>query len=44
MVKLILSLHPEKYPKSKFKEVIKSNSAGYLSEVNTYELGIAGHN
>ena len=34
-------LHPEKYPKSKFKEVIKSNSAGYLSEVNTYELGMA---
>lgn len=34
-------LHPEKYPKSKFKEVIKSNTAGYLSEVNTYELGMA---
>jgi len=34
-------LHPEKYPKSKFKEVIKSNFAGYLSEVNTYELGMA---
>ncbi len=33
--------NPEKYPKSKFKEVIKSNSAGYLSEVNTYELGMA---
>lgn len=34
-------LNPEKYPKSKFKEVIKSYSAGYLSEVNTYELGMA---
>jgi pyrimidine-nucleoside phosphorylase len=34
-------LHPEKYPKSKFKEVIKSKSAGYLSKVNTYELGMA---
>jgi pyrimidine-nucleoside phosphorylase len=34
-------LHPGKYPKSKFKEVIKSNSAGYLSEVNTYELGMS---
>jgi pyrimidine-nucleoside phosphorylase len=34
-------LHSEKYPKSKFKEVIKANSAGYLSEVNTYELGMA---
>jgi len=34
-------LHPEKYPKSKFNEIIKSNSSGYLSEVNTYELGMA---
>ena len=34
-------LHPEKYPKSKFKEIIKSSSAGYLYEVNTYELGMA---
>jgi len=34
-------LHPENYPKSKFKEIIKSTSAGYLSEVNTYELGMA---
>jgi pyrimidine-nucleoside phosphorylase len=34
-------LRPEKYPKSKIKEVIKSSSAGYLSEVNTYELGMA---
>ncbi len=34
-------LSPEKYPKSKFKELIKSNTAGYLSEVNTYELGMA---
>ena len=34
-------LHPEKYPKSKFREVIKATSAGYLSEVNTYELGMA---
>ena len=34
-------LNPEKYPKSKLKEVIKSNSAGYLYEVDTYELGMA---
>ncbi|HCY75326.1 MAG TPA: thymidine phosphorylase [Ignavibacteriales bacterium] len=34
-------LHPEKYPESKFKEVIKSGSAGYLSEVNTYQIGMA---
>lgn len=34
-------LHPEKYPKSKFREVIKSDTTGYLSEVNTYELGMA---
>ncbi len=34
-------LNPNKYPKSKFKEVIKANSTGYLSEVNTYELGMA---
>lgn len=34
-------LHPEKYPKPKFKELVKANSAGYLTEVNTYELGMA---
>lgn len=34
-------LHPEKYPKPKYKEVIKSGSSGFLSEVNTYELGMA---
>lgn len=34
-------LQPEKYPKPKFKEVIKSNSSGYLSFVNTYEIGMA---
>jgi pyrimidine-nucleoside phosphorylase len=34
-------LHPEKYPKPKYKEVIKSTTAGYLSEVNTYEIGMA---
>src|SRR5574338_52112 len=39
--KVDLVLHPEKYPKTKFKEVIKSNAAGYLSSVNTYELGMA---
>ncbi|MDY0081634.1 MAG: thymidine phosphorylase [Ignavibacteriaceae bacterium] len=37
-----LIFHPEKYPKSKFNEIIKSNSSGYLSGVNTYELGMAG--
>lgn len=36
-----LILHPEKYPKSKFRETIKSNSTGYLSGVNTYEIGMA---
>lgn len=39
--KVDLVLHPEKYPKSKFKEVIKASSAGYLSYINTYELGMA---
>ena len=39
--KIDFILNPDKYPKSKFKEVIKSSSAGYLSEVNTYELGMA---
>lgn len=34
-------IHPEKYPKAKFREIIKSHSLGYLSEVNTYELGMA---
>lgn len=34
-------LHPEKYPKAKYKEIIKSTSAGFLSEVNTYKLGMA---
>lgn len=34
-------LHPEKYPKSKLRDVIKSTSTGYLSEVSTYELGMA---
>lgn len=34
-------LHPEKYPKPKYKEVIKSGSSGFLSKVNTYELGMA---
>jgi pyrimidine-nucleoside phosphorylase len=34
-------LNPDKYPKSKFKEVIKAISTGYLSEVNTYEIGMA---
>ncbi len=33
-------LNPEKYPKSKLRDVIKSTSTGYLSEVNTYELGM----
>ncbi len=34
-------INPDKYHNPKFKEVIKSNTAGYLSEVNTYELGMA---
>ena len=34
-------LHTEKYPKPKHKEVIKSAFSGFLSEVNTYELGMA---
>ena len=34
-------LHPEKYPKSKYIEVIKSASSGFLSKVNTYEIGMA---
>ena len=34
-------IKPDKYPRSGFKDVIKSNTAGYLSEVNTYEFGMA---
>jgi pyrimidine-nucleoside phosphorylase len=34
-------LNPNKYPKSKFKEVINSDTSGYLSHVNTYEVGMA---
>ena len=34
-------LNPNKYPKSKYREVIKASTFGYLSEVNTYELGMA---
>jgi thymidine phosphorylase len=32
--------HPEKYPESKYIEIIKSSSDGYLKEVNTYQLGL----
>lgn len=32
---------PEKYPKSKFSMKIKSNSEGFVSEIDTYQLGVA---
>jgi pyrimidine-nucleoside phosphorylase len=34
-------INPEKYPKAKFIEHIKSGNNGYLSYVNTYEIGMA---
>jgi len=34
-------IRPEKYPEPKIKEAVKSVSTGYLSEINTYELGMA---
>ena len=33
--------HPEKYPKSKYHKKIYSEKSGYLTEVDTYEIGIA---
>lgn len=32
---------PEKYPKSKFSMKIKSKSEGFVSEIDTYQLGVA---
>ena len=34
-------LHPDKYPKPKYNEIIRSGVDGYLSEINTFELGMA---
>jgi pyrimidine-nucleoside phosphorylase len=34
-------INPDKYSKSKFREIIKSNNIGYLSEINTYEIGMS---
>lgn len=38
-VKLIL--HPDKYPRSKFSETIYSRENGFVSQINTYQLGMA---
>jgi pyrimidine-nucleoside phosphorylase len=32
---------PEKYPKSKFVQKIRSKKAGFLNEINTYQIGMA---
>ena len=37
----ILFIIQNKYPKSKFSEIIKANSSGYLSSVNNYDIGMA---
>jgi pyrimidine-nucleoside phosphorylase len=34
-------LHPDKYPKPKYNKIIRSGVDGYLSEINTFELGMA---
>jgi pyrimidine-nucleoside phosphorylase len=34
-------LHPDKYPKPKYNEIIRSGVDGYLAEINTFELGMA---
>jgi pyrimidine-nucleoside phosphorylase len=34
--------HPEKYPKSKYSEYVKADKSGYLFEIDTYQLGMAG--
>ncbi len=34
-------LYPEKYPQSKYKENIISEKSGYISKMNTYEIGMA---
>jgi pyrimidine-nucleoside phosphorylase len=33
--------NPEKYPKSKFKKNVKSTRSGFISELNTYQIGMA---
>lgn len=33
--------NPDSYPKSKYNEVIYADKGGYLSEVDTYEIGMA---
>ena len=33
--------HPEKYPKSKFSEKIIADKSGFISQINTYEIGMA---
>jgi len=33
--------YPEKYPQSKYKENIISEKSGYISKMNTYEIGMA---
>jgi len=34
-------INPEKYPKSKFVQKIRSKKAGFLKAINTYQIGMA---
>ncbi|MDZ7625572.1 MAG: thymidine phosphorylase [Ignavibacteriaceae bacterium] len=34
-------INPEKYPKSRFVQKIRSKKAGFLKEINTYQIGMA---
>ena len=34
-------LHPDKYPRSKFSETIYSRGNGFVSQIDTYQLGMA---
>ena len=34
-------INPEKYPKSKFRKSVKSSRDGFISNLNTYQIGMA---
>lgn len=34
-------INPDKYPKSKFFQKIRSKKAGFIKEINTYQIGMA---
>ncbi|MBE0573142.1 MAG: thymidine phosphorylase [Ignavibacteriaceae bacterium] len=34
-------INPEKYPKSKFVQKIRSKKTGFIKEINTYQIGMA---